>query len=122
MDFLGIGPLELLFILLLVLLVFGPRDIAKATRSFGYFLNRLYKSENYRVLQKTSEEIRNLPNLLAREAQLEELKQAEQELKEAGQSIAPAQKPFPAWTQELPEASAPPSLQQPPAPQEPPAA
>ncbi|MBM2850772.1 MAG: Twin-arginine translocase TatA/TatE family subunit, partial [Anaerolineales bacterium] len=54
MEFLGIGPLELMFIVLLILLVFGPKDIARMARSIGQFLNRLYRSENYKIIQKTS--------------------------------------------------------------------
>ena len=129
MEFLGVGPLELMFILLLVLLVFGPKDIARMARSFGHFLNRLYRSENYKIMQKTSEELRNLPNRLAQEARLEEeLKQLEEvkrELNDAGQSIgqppAPAGKPYQAWTQEVPPAE-PPTPSQPPPPQDSPAA
>ena len=119
MEFLGIGPMELMFILLLILLVFGPKDIARMARSFGHFLNRLYKSENYKIIQRTSEEIRNLPNRLAREAQLEEL---QKDVKEAGTigpiglPSAPSEKPFQAWTQALPPASGTPA----PAPAEPP--
>ena len=124
MEFLGIGPLELMFIVLLILLVFGPKDIARMARSIGQFLNRLYRSENYKIIQKTSDELRNLPNRLAREAQLEEL---QKEMKDVGaignlNTLAPPPstgKPFQAWTQELPPASPPPT--EPPAPAQPPA-
>jgi Sec-independent protein translocase protein TatA len=124
MEFLGIGPLELMFIVLLILLVFGPKDIARMARSIGQFLNRLYRSENYKIIQKTSDELRNLPNRLAREAQLEEL---QKEMKDVGaignlNPLAPPPspgKPFQAWTQELPPASPPPT--EPPAPAQPPA-
>jgi sec-independent protein translocase protein TatB len=111
MEFLGIGPMELMFILLLVLLIFGPKDIARMARSAGHFLNRLYRSENYKIIQKTSEELRNLPNRLAREAQLEDL---QKEMKDVGNignlnlPAAPPAKPFQAWTQELPPAAPPP--------------
>jgi sec-independent protein translocase protein TatB len=114
MEFLGIGPMELMFILLLILLVFGPKDIARMARSFGHFLNRLYKSQNYKIIQRTSEEIRNLPNRLAREAQLEELQKEVSDIGNIGQigqpsAPAPPEKPFQAWTQELPPPSADPA-------------
>ncbi len=73
MDFLGVGPLELAFILLIALLVLGPREIARFARSVGRFLNRLYRSEVWDTLSRASQEFRNLPNRLAREAALEEL-------------------------------------------------
>jgi len=124
MEFLGIGPLELMFIVLLILLVFGPKDIARMARSIGQFLNRLYRSENYKIIQKTSDELRNLPNRLAREAQLEELQKELKDVGAIGNLNPPAPppspgKPFQAWTQELPPASPPPT--EPPAPAQPPA-
>ena len=73
MEFLGIGPLELLFILLIALLVIGPKDMAKSARTFGKHLNRLYKSEAWKTVMDASQTIRTLPDRLAREAALEEL-------------------------------------------------
>ncbi len=80
MNFLGIGPLELLFILLIVILVIGPRDIGKTAKSAGRFLNRLYKSDEWRTITEASATLRNLPNRLAREAELEELAEVRQSL------------------------------------------
>jgi Sec-independent protein translocase protein TatA len=73
MDFLGVGPLELIFIIIIALVLIGPRDIGKAARSMGRFLNKLYKSDTWRMLLDTSRTLRNLPERLAREAALEEL-------------------------------------------------
>jgi sec-independent protein translocase protein TatB len=73
MEFLNIGPLELLAIIVIALLVLGPRDLAKTARSAGRFLNRMYKSDAWRTITRTSREIRDLPNRLARDAALEEL-------------------------------------------------
>ena len=73
MDFLGVGPMELIFIIIIALVLIGPRDIGKFARSAGRFLNRLYKSETWRMLLDTSRTIRHLPERLAREAALEEL-------------------------------------------------
>jgi len=89
MDLLGVGPLELFFIILIALVVIGPRDIGKAARSFGRFLNRLYRSETWRMLTETSRNLRNLPNRLAREAALEaSLDEVRQTVREVGQEIA----------------------------------
>jgi Sec-independent protein translocase protein TatA len=73
MDFLGIGPLEVLFILLIALIIFGPRDIVKAGQTTGRFLRKLITSPGWRAVQETSRELRNLPTKLVREAGLEEV-------------------------------------------------
>ena len=89
MDFLGVGPLELLFLILIALVVIGPRDIGKAARSIGRFLNQLYRSETWRMLTETSRKLRNLPNQLAQEAALEDpLDEMRQTIREVGQEIA----------------------------------
>ena len=80
MEILGIGPLELLFILLIALIFVGPRDLGKAARSTGRLLNQLYKSEGWQNLAEASRNIRTLPNRLAREAALEELEQVKREM------------------------------------------
>lgn len=87
MDILGIGPLELLFILLLALVLVGPRDMRRFGRSLGRFLNRMYRSESWRVLNEASRTLRTLPNRLAREAALEELDSVRQEVKRTGEEL-----------------------------------
>ncbi|MCC6188561.1 MAG: twin-arginine translocase TatA/TatE family subunit [Anaerolineales bacterium] len=109
MDLLGIGLPELLLIVIIILLVASPKDIAKTARGLGRGLNRLYRSPNYQVIRKASEEVRNLPARLAREAHLEELnelKEAERELREAANSIGESVKPFQAWVEDLGPANA----------------
>jgi sec-independent protein translocase protein TatB len=76
MDFLGIGPLELIFILLIALIVLGPKDMVKAGRSLGRALRKIVMSPTWQVVQKTSRDLRYLPNKLIREAGLEELKES----------------------------------------------
>jgi sec-independent protein translocase protein TatB len=75
MEFLGIGPLELFFIVLIALIVLGPKDMVKAGRTIGRFLRTLVTSPTWRSIQQTSRELRYLPNRLMREAGLEDLKQ-----------------------------------------------
>jgi sec-independent protein translocase protein TatB len=73
MDFLGIGPLELVFILIIALIILGPKDMVKAGRTIGRLLRNLITSPNWRAIQQTSREIRSLPTRLIREAGLEEM-------------------------------------------------
>lgn len=82
MELFGVGPLEILLVVLLALVLFGPKDLARNARSAGRFLNRLYKSEGWRSMVQASTALRNLPNRLAREAELDELDQVRRELAE----------------------------------------
>jgi Sec-independent protein translocase protein TatA len=89
MEFLGIGPLELAFIILIAIIVIGPRDIGRFARSAGQFLNRLYRSEEWKALNQASRNLRTLPNRLAREAALDELEKTRQEAEKAVQGVDP---------------------------------
>lgn len=88
MELFGIGPLELLFIITIALIVVGPRDIGKFARSAGRFINRLYKSETWKMLTDASRNLRTLPNRLAREAALEELDEAKDAFTKAKKDLA----------------------------------
>ena len=71
MEILGIGPSELVFIIIIALIVLGPRDMQKAGKTIGRWLNDLVRSDSWKVFQQTSKEIRNLPTKLMREANME---------------------------------------------------
>ena len=115
MELFGIGPMEFIFILIIILLVIGPNDISKFARNFGKFLNRLYKSPGYNMVRQASDELRNLPARLAREAQLDELKnmdeikQIKSDLQDASSSLKRTDKPFDAWINDLATPSQPPA-------------
>jgi Sec-independent protein translocase protein TatA len=102
MDIFGIGPLEVFFILLIALIIFGPNDMVKAGRTIGSFLRKLITSPSWRLVQQTSNDLRHLPNKLIREAGMEEdltqmkelaqpaeLTEVNAELKDLQNSIAP---------------------------------
>lgn len=82
MEILGIGAPELLFILIIALIVLGPRDMQKAGRTVGRWLNQMMRSDGWKVFQRTSAELRNLPRNLMREANLEAA-EMEKELRSA---------------------------------------
>jgi Sec-independent protein translocase protein TatA len=73
MEILGIGPLELLFILLIALIILGPGDMVKAGKTLGRFLRKIITSPEWRTIQKATRELKYLPNRLMREASLEDL-------------------------------------------------
>lgn len=87
MEILGVGPMELLFILVILMVVVGPRNLSKSARDIGRFLNRMYRSDTWRMMTEASRTLRNLPNQLAREAALEELDATQKELQKAGREI-----------------------------------
>jgi len=88
MDIFGIGPLEIIFILLIAMVVVGPRNMGKTGRTIGRFLNRLYHSENWRLFNEASKNLRNLPNRLAREAALDELDAVQKDIEETSKAIS----------------------------------
>lgn len=72
MDFFGIGPLELFFVVLIALIVLGPRDMVKAGRTLGRILRTVVQSDTWRTVLGFSRYIRNLPTQLMRDANLED--------------------------------------------------
>lgn len=87
MEILGIGPTELLFIILIALIILGPKDMQKAGRTIGRWLSHLVRSDGWRAFRDTSREVRNLPNRLMREANLEELDQMKNEIGQIGKEV-----------------------------------
>lgn len=81
MDILGIGTSELIFILLIAIIILGPKDMQKAGKTIGRWLNQFVRSDGWKALQRASKEIRNIPTTLMREANLEQLKDMDQELR-----------------------------------------
>ena len=73
MELLGIGPLEVMLILLIALIILGPKDIVKTGKTVGKVLRKIVTSPTYHMVQNTSREIRDLPNRLMRESGLDEL-------------------------------------------------
>ena len=80
MEILGIGASELVFIVLIAIIILGPKDMQKAGRTIGRWLNQLIRSDGWKVFQKTSTELRNLPRNLMREANME-MTEAEKDLR-----------------------------------------
>ncbi len=82
MEILGIGPSELLFIVVIALILLGPRDMQKAGRMVGKWLRKIVTSDGWRLFQQTSREIQTLPNRLMREAALDELREVQNDLRQ----------------------------------------
>lgn len=95
MEILGIGMPELIFIFVIALLILGPKDMQKAGRTIGRWLNRLINSDAWKVLRKSSLELRNLPTNLMREANME-MRKTDEEIRNAmNPNARPVRKPAP---------------------------
>src|SRR5512141_1154367 len=95
MEFLGIGPSELFFIILIAIIILGPKDMQKAGKTVGRWLNQFIRSDGYKALQRASREIRNLPTTLMREANIDEIQSIGRDIR---QSIDPRMKTPPVST------------------------
>jgi Sec-independent protein translocase protein TatA len=72
MDILGIGPMELAFIVIIALIVLGPKDMAKSGRTIGKFMRDVVKSDTWKAIKTTTKELEHLPTRMMREAGLDE--------------------------------------------------
>ncbi|MFL7813128.1 MAG: twin-arginine translocase TatA/TatE family subunit [Anaerolineales bacterium] len=73
MNIFGIGPLEIIFVLIIGILVLGPEGMIEAGRKFGKFLRSIITSSWWQNIRKGITEIQYLPQRLMREAELDEL-------------------------------------------------
>ena len=96
MEILGIGTSELIFIVIIALIILGPKDMQKAGKTVGKWLRDIVTSDGWKMFQQTSRELRTLPNRLMREANndLNEINKIGKELNNAsnltvGKSNAP---------------------------------
>lgn len=80
MEIFGIGASEFIFIILIAIIILGPKDMQKAGKTIGRFLNQLIQSDSWKIFQRTSNELRNLPRNLMREANME-MMEAEKDLR-----------------------------------------
>ncbi len=99
MEIFGIGPLELLLILLLALIILGPKDMERIGKAAGQALNKLVKSDTWKTVRQASEKMKTLPNDLMREAELDELRKTFKDSLDETNKIAPpadTPKPLPA--------------------------
>ncbi|HNK62859.1 MAG TPA: twin-arginine translocase TatA/TatE family subunit [Anaerolineales bacterium] len=87
MEILGVGMPELVFVLIIAILLLGPKDMEKAGRTIGKWLRAVVTSDGWKIFQQTSRELRTLPNKLMREAN--------DELNQIGRDLNSASKPTP---------------------------
>lgn len=89
MEFLGVGLPELAFIVLIALILLGPKDMVAAGRTLGRALRKFITSPAWQVMRHTGEELQRLPTKLMREAGLEELQDLQKEVQDTARQIRP---------------------------------
>ena len=102
MEFLGIGPLELIAIFLIIFVVMGPSDIVKMASTLGKTLRNLRESEMWAAMQRAQKELRSLPDTLARQVDLDEFQDVKREIEdglgEGKKEVQDLDREFVAWT------------------------
>ena len=71
MKVFNIGPMELVFILIILMIVLGPKDIAKYARKAGRMIRTVTNSSLWREFMSASREIQEFPRKVMREAELD---------------------------------------------------
>lgn len=92
MELFGIGPLELIVIVVIALIILGPRDLSAFGLSMGRLLRKVVMSPEWKALLTIGKEVKEAPTKLMREAQLDELNQELQSqlkdpLKDVGDAV-----------------------------------
>lgn len=68
MEIFGIGPLELLLILLLALIILGPKEMVETAKKAAAWLRKLRQSEAW----KTTRDVMDIPNKVMKETGLDD--------------------------------------------------
>lgn len=88
MKFLNIGVLEFVFILLLALIILGPRKAIEAAGEVGRWIKDISHSEFWRDIVSASKEIKDLPKKMMDEAELQKtVEELDRSTAEINQSI-----------------------------------
>ena len=96
MEFLGVGPSELVFIVIIALIILGPKDMQKAGKTLGKWMRSIVTSDGWKMFQQTSRELRTLPNRLMRDAN-DELNQIGKDLNDTVSSALPKESNISSW-------------------------
>jgi sec-independent protein translocase protein TatB len=122
MEILGIGASELVFILIIAIIILGPKDMQKAGRTIGRWLNYFVRSDGWKALQRASQEIKRLPTSLMREANLEmkDIQEIDRDLRRTidprpSPRTTPKRTPSPEPTAGMPPSQPPSATPEPPA-------
>ncbi len=72
MNFLNFGFSEILLIIVIAIIIFGPTQMVKTAKDAGAFLRKVAKSPYWKEVWATKKDIEEIPKMLAKEAELNE--------------------------------------------------
>ncbi len=72
MNFLNLGWLEILVILLVAFIILGPDRLTQVGHEMGSWMRKLSRSEMFRDVVQSTEELRNYPRKIMDEAMLDQ--------------------------------------------------
>lgn len=72
MKFFNLGVSEIIFIIVIALILFGPGNMIKTAKEAGTFIRKVTKSPYWKEVWATKREIDELPKMLRKEANLDE--------------------------------------------------
>lgn len=72
MDILGIGPLEFGLILVLALILLGPKGMVETSHKVGNYIKKIVRSDGWRSIVKSTREIRQAQDRILQETGLQE--------------------------------------------------
>jgi len=104
MELFGVGPLELALILILALVLIGPKDLVAYSRKIAQWIHKLTQTSEWKDVVNTTREIRKLPDDLMHESGLDvELRKIKADASELDRRR---------WEQDLKKLSAPSTVPQ----------
>lgn len=75
MSFLGIGPIELVFLVILLVLIFGPEDLVSAGKKLGRFLNQVKRSDFWSALSDLRKRAKTAGEEIIKETGIDEVQE-----------------------------------------------
>lgn len=72
MKFFNLGLPEIIFIIILALIIFGPGNMVKTAKDAGVLIRKVTKSPYWKEVWATRRELNEIPKMLAKEANLDE--------------------------------------------------
>ena len=95
MKFFNLGLSEIIFILIIALIIFGPGNMVKTAKEAGAFIRKITKSPYWKELWATRRELNELPKMLAKEAELDDtLRALNKESRDISSSVSSTVKDF----------------------------
>lgn len=80
MNILGIGPLELVLIVIILLLFFGPQDLAALARKAGDLVRKVKQSEVWKAVRQSDRTIRQFGEDILSDTDLDDFRKQVKEL------------------------------------------